>query len=293
MTASDEPVRLTFSGRVATATISDPPINLLGAKLVEALLAALRAAEAEAEVTALLIESDVPGFFVAHYDLEELLDEDVSALRTAMGGFNRAMERIRTSPLITVGKVRGAARGGGCELLLALDMRFASLQLATFSQPEVMLGILAAGGGTQRLPELIGRARALEILLGANDIDAETAARYGLVNRALPDASLDEFVAGLLDRLAAAPPEAVGMTKLAVDAGVDRWSAGFALEALELDVLKRGDAARERMRRFLAAGGQSREGELDFQGTLGLASNESIVYGESDQAETTEGEGQK
>lgn len=274
----DGPIRLAITGRIATATICHPPVNLIDSELVEALLAAIVEAESEPDVTVFVVQSDVPGFFAAHYDLEELIAEDVAPPRTAMGEFNRAMERIRTSSLITIGQVRGAARGGGCELLLALDMRFASRQLAVFSQPEAVLGILAAGGGTQRLPELIGRARALELLLGGDDIDAETAERYGLVNRSVPDAGLDEFVSGLVNRLAAAPPEAIRMTKLAVDAGLNRWSAGFGLEALELDVLKWTEVARVRMRSFLEAGGQTRGGELDFQAKIRVASNESIVY---------------
>lgn len=287
MTASASPVRLAFDGRVAHATIDKPPLNLLDRDLMSAFEAAFGEAESKADL--FVVESAVPGFFAAHYDLEELLGDDTAALRTAMGDFNRLMERIRTSRLVTIAKVRGAARGGGCELLLAFDMRFASRQLAVFSQPEAALGIVAAGGGTQRLPELIGRARALEMLLGGGDIDAETAERYGLVNRTLPDQHLDEFVDGLVARMASAPPAAIGMAKLAVDVAVGRWSAGFALEALELDAVKGDEAVRDRMRRFLDCGGQSRDGELGFQQTIALAFSESIPYGEEHRG-LTEGE---
>lgn len=277
MTAdADAQVRLTVEGRVARASIDRPPLNLLDKSLLSQFEAAFGDAETKADV--LLVESAVPGFFAAHYDLEELLAEDVTSLRTSMGDFNRLMERIRTSRLVTIAKVRGAARGGGCELLLAFDMRFASRQLAVFSQPEAVLGIIAAGGGTQRLPDFVGRARALEMLLAGDDIDADIAERYGLVNRALPDQLLDGFVDALLDRLASVPATALGMAKLAVDAAVGRWSAGYALEALELDSLRRDEATRERMQQFLDQGGQSRAAELDFQRTIGLAFSESIPY---------------
>ncbi|MFN8151838.1 MAG: enoyl-CoA hydratase/isomerase family protein [Solirubrobacterales bacterium] len=277
--SAESPIALAIDGRVARLTISNPPVNLLGEALLRDFKAALDEIESDPGADIVLVESGVAGFFAAHYDVEEILSEDAASVRTAIGPFNRLMERIRTSRLVTIAKVRGAARGGGCELLQSFDMRFASRQLAVFAQPEAMLGIIAAGGATQRLPQLIGRARALELLLGGDDIDAKTAETYGLVNRALPDETLDQFVDDLIDRLAETPPRALAMAKLAVDAAVDGWSAGFALEALELDLLKGDPSARERMRRFIEAGGQSRSGELHFQRTVRAASNASNPYG--------------
>lgn len=169
---------------------------------------------------------------------------------------------------MTIAKVRGAARGGGCEFLLALDMRFAALGRACFGFPEVSLGILAAGGGPQLLPAVLGRSRALEMLLGGRDLDAVSAERYGLVDRAVPDEELDQLVDDLARRVASWPPDAVASAKLAVSVA-DTRAPDFALEAFLLDVLKAAPATRRRLGRFIDAGGQTAEGEKDFRSLIG------------------------
>lgn len=262
-------VRVEIAAGVATLTLDRPPLNLFDPEMQADLAAALDRVEADPAARAIVVESAVPGYFVAHYDVAAILAEEGGAPRTAIGPFNALMRRLRTIPKPTIGKVGGAARGGGCELLLALDMRFGSLEGARFSFPETALGILAAGGGTQLLPALVGRARGLEMLLGGEDLDAATAERYGLLNRALPEAELDGFVAALAARVAAHPPAAVAVAKLAVEAAVpEPRGSGLALEALLLDLLKAAPETRERLRRFLAAGGQTPAGEADFAALL-------------------------
>src|SRR5438477_6417195 len=120
-------------------------------------------------------------------------------------------------PKATIGKIEGRARGGGSELLLSLDLRFGALGRAVLAQPEVALGILPGGGGTQRLPRLIGHARALEVILGCADVPADLAERWGYLNRALPPAELRPFVEHLAARIAACPASAIALAQAALN----------------------------------------------------------------------------
>jgi enoyl-CoA hydratase/carnithine racemase len=172
------------------------------------------------------------------------------------------VDRFRTMPKATIAKIAGVCRGGGSELVLSFDMRFAALGRAVLGQPEVAVGILPGGSGTQRLPRLVGRARALEIVLGAGDVPADLAERYGVVNRALPPAQLDPFVDALAARIASFPPEAVAHAKAAVLAADTGVRDGLVLEARLFDECAALPEARRRMQAFLAAGGQTREVEL-------------------------------
>ena len=254
-------LRVEVDDGVARVTLDHPPINLLDAALIGDLDRLSRELEADREVRAVVFESADPEFFIAHADVELLLRVDLlpPPPPEGLGGFHRMVERFRRLPQATLAAVEGIARGGGSEFLLALDMRFAALESAVFGQPEVAVGILPGGGGTQRLPRLVGRGRALEIILGAGDFDAATAERYGWVNRALPRAELRGTVHALARRIASHPAEAVALAKravLAAEAGVEE---GLRLEAELFDRLLRSGEAARRMRAFLAAGGQTRE----------------------------------
>jgi enoyl-CoA hydratase/carnithine racemase len=262
-------MRFAVSDRVATVVLDHPPLNVFDPAMQDDLEDVLGLLEAGEGVRVIVIESAHAEFFVAHYDVGAILAEDTGTVRTASGVFNRLMSRLRTGSSVTIAKIRGAARGGGCELALACDLRFAAAERARFGFPEVALGILAAGGGTQRLPALIGRPRALEMLLGCGDVTADEAERYQLVNRTLPDAELDGFVMALARRIAAHPADAVAMTKLAVGvAEPEPREAGFALEAMLLDSLKSSSSTRRRLARFLELGAQTESGEADFASLL-------------------------
>lgn len=266
-------INVTVRDGVATVMIDNGPLNLYDEALHEQLGATLDELEARETARVCVLESARDEFFVAHYDVEAILAERAGDPRTVQGSFNALMGRFRESALVTIGKIRGAARGGGCELLLALDMRFAALGRARFSFPEAWLGILAAGGGTQRLPLVVGRARALELLLGGADLPALEAERWGLVNRALPDEDLDGFVDTLARDIASHPPLAVSFAKLAVNQASPGPPAP-ELEALLLDDLKRRDEARARLVAFLEAGGQTAAGEASFDRLLRTARGE-------------------
>src|SRR5262245_38440846 len=182
-------LRVEVAGRVCRVTIDNPPINLLDVPLMIELDRLGQAVAADPDVGALVVGSANPEFFVAHADVGAILQLPREALAeplTELAFFHAMVDRFRTMPVATIAVVEGIARGGGCEMISSFDMRVAARGKAVFAQPEALIGIIPGGSGTQRLPRLVGRARALEIVLGGADVDADTADRWGLVNRALP-----------------------------------------------------------------------------------------------------------
>jgi enoyl-CoA hydratase/carnithine racemase len=178
------------------------------------------------------------------------------------------VDRFRTMPKATIGLVEGRARGGGSEFLLSLDMRFGALGRAVLAQPEVALGIIPGGSGTQRLPRLIGRARALEVILGCDDVPADLAERWGSLNRALPAEQLRPFVERLARRIASFPATAIALAKRAVDAADTTVEAGLLEEAHCFNLSLATPAAQSRMARFLEVGGQTVEAETRIDDVL-------------------------
>lgn len=252
---------------VATIDIDHPPINLVDADLVADLDRFNTEVRADAAVRVIVIGSANPDFFMAHGDMRLVTDPALLA-EYAAGPGPGLHERYRTLPQVTIGKIAGRARGAGNEFLLTLDMRFAAQERASFGQPEVSLGIFPGGGGTQYLPRLAGRARALEVILGSDRFDAETAQHYGLINRAMPAAGLDDFVARLAQRIASYPPDAVAIAKKAVDAAELPLEEGLQAEATLLWPLFTGPTAQDRFGRALAAGAQTADGELGLESLI-------------------------
>src|SRR6201999_4541372 len=166
---------------------------------------------------------------------------------------------------VTIAKVEGRARGGGSEIALAMDMCFAALGKAIFGQPEVAVGLVPGGGSTQRLPRLIGRARALEVLLACNDLSAELAERYGYINRALPPEELTPFVEKLAYRIASFPAHTIAHAKAAVDAGAfSSLAEGLLVEAHESDLSVASEVTQARVTEALRVGAETYEGELEM-----------------------------
>jgi len=259
-----ECLRVRSDGGVATVTIDHPPINLFDVPLIQEMDRVGRELEADADVRVVVLQSANPEFFIAHADVTmiEQLPRDVREKPTEPHGFHRMVDRFRTMPKATIGKVEGRARGGGSELLLSLDMRFGALGRAIVSQPEVALGIIPGGSGTQRLPRLVGRARALEIILGCDDVPADLAERWGYLNRALPPAELGPFVDRLARRIASFPAEAIALAKRSVNAADETVVEGLLEEAHCFNQSVATPEARERMADFMSIGGQTREFEL-------------------------------
>jgi enoyl-CoA hydratase/carnithine racemase len=182
---------------------ANPPINMLPPAAIVELQDLVTAAEADASLRVLIFESANPDFFIAHFDTAKAAELPRTAGPSGHSPWIDVVVRLARAPVVSVAKVRGRARGVGSEFMLACDLRFASRQGAIFGQPEVGVGLPPGGGAMEWLPRLVGRSRALEIVLSGDDFDAETAERYGWINRALDDEQLDAFVDGLARRLAA------------------------------------------------------------------------------------------
>jgi enoyl-CoA hydratase/carnithine racemase len=206
MTASAAPLRIVEETSGYWRVVFDnAPLNIVGASIFEGLQELLARMDASPSLRVVVFESANRDFYLAHFDLTDT-SGSLGLLKSAgPSGLPILMDtfvRLTKSPIVSIAKIRGRVRGVGSEFVLACDMRFASRENAVLAQVEVGAGVHPGGGGTERLPVLVGRGRALEIVLGANDFDGETAERYGYVNRALPDTELDGFVDVLARRIA-------------------------------------------------------------------------------------------
>ena len=209
-----------------------PPFNIADATLFQDLQNLLVRIDASPSLRVVVFESASPDFYLAHFDLTG----KTGNVTTAVGpsGMPILMDtyvRLTKSPVVSIAKIRGCVRGACSEFVLACDMRFASRENTRLGQPEVGVGVNPGGGGTERLPPLVGRGRALEIILSANDFDGETAERYGYVNRALPDAELDGFVDALARRIASFDRRPIAAAKKLVNQ-VSLPSADHLLDGL-------------------------------------------------------------
>ncbi|WP_396910613.1 enoyl-CoA hydratase/isomerase family protein [Mycolicibacterium sp.] len=255
------------SAGVAWVTIDHPPLNLMDEQLIREIEALPRTVEANDDVRVAVLGSADPDFFICHVDATRILLEPAGELPNdrALGRFHRMIEAFRQSPTIWIGLLEGRARGGGAELLAALDMRFGSLESAVIEQPEVATGLIPGGGGSTLLPGIVGRGRALEIILGCHDIDAAWAEQIGFLNRALPSEQIRAHVRALAERIASFPAIAVALAKQAVGHAdeLPRISALLREEALFHEALA-SPLAKDRLEQFLDGGGQTRAIELDL-----------------------------
>jgi enoyl-CoA hydratase/carnithine racemase len=209
-----------------------PPFNIVDATLYQALQGLLARMDASPSLRVVVFESANPEFFLAHFDLTGKTGNITTAVGpSGLPILTDTFVRITRSPVASIAKIRGCVRGVSSEFVLACDMRFASRENTSLGQPEVGVGLHPGGGGTERLPLLVGRGRTLEIVLGANDFDGDTAAQYGYVNRALPDAELDGFVDTLARRISTFDGRAIAAAKRLVNQ-VSLPSADNLLSAL-------------------------------------------------------------
>ena len=192
----------------------NPPFNIVDASIFDGLQDLLARMDSSQGLRVVVFESANPEFYLAHFDLTGKLGNIMTAVgRSGLPILMDTFVRLTTSPIVSIAKIRGCVRGACSEFVLACDMRFASRENTRLGQPEVGVGVHPGGGGAERLPHLVGRGRALEIVLGANDFDADTAERYGYVNRALPDTELDGFVDALARRIASFDRRAIAAAK--------------------------------------------------------------------------------
>jgi enoyl-CoA hydratase/carnithine racemase len=200
-------------------TFNHPPLNIFGPETIPQLNEVITALETDEHVKVVVFDSAVQGFFLTHYNFLAKL-EDTTGLPPGPTGLQPLPDmlvRLSRAPVVSIASIRGRATGVGSELALACDMRFASREKAILSHFEVGAGIVPGGGPMARLPRLMGRGRALEVLLGADDIPGDLAERYGYVNRSWPDAELDEFVDALATRIASFDKRALSETKRFAD----------------------------------------------------------------------------
>jgi enoyl-CoA hydratase/carnithine racemase len=213
-------IRLTrHSNAFWRVTIDLPPLNIFGPANIPQLEEVVSALETDADVKVVVFDSAVEGFFLTHYDFLARPEDSAKfpAGRTGLQALPDMLARLSRAPVVSIAAIRGRATGVGSELALASDMRFASREKAILSQWEVGAALVPGGGPMARLPRLIGRGRALEVLLGADDIDGDLAELYGYVNRSLPDADLDAFVDRLANRIASFDKQAIAETKRLVN----------------------------------------------------------------------------
>jgi enoyl-CoA hydratase/carnithine racemase len=219
-TDATDQVRLTrVTPEYWRVTFHNPPYNIYGPKTMPQLNEVVTALENDPRVRVVVFDSDVPDFFLTHYDFVPPLTDTTGLPNGATGlpPLPDMLVRISKAPVVSIASIRGRATGVGSELALASDMRFASREKAVLSQWEIAAGLVPGGGPMSRLPRLVGRGRALEVLLTGNDIDGPTAERYGYVNRALPDAELDAFVDTMARRISRFDKQAIADIKRIVD----------------------------------------------------------------------------
>ena len=214
-----ETLKLRRDGAVLFADIDAPPMNLLGPELVRDLGSLIQQAEAAETVKVLVFKSADPDYFISHVDVTRIKENREAAAK--LGGaasIGLMLRHLSTSRLVSIAQIEGRVRGVGSEFILACDMRFAARESAIFGQFEPSFGVIPGAGGAQHLARLMSRGRALEVMLSAQDYDADLAERYGWINRALPAAELSDFVESLAHRIARFPAAGHAVVKERVNA---------------------------------------------------------------------------
>jgi len=236
-------------------TIDNPPINVMGPEMVREFQELINALEADEHVRVVVFDSAVEDYFLNHSDFFAKLEDLTSmpAGPTGLPPWPDFLARLTRAPFTSIALIRGRATGNGSELTLACDMSFASRERSIFSQWEVGVSLVAGGGPMARLPRLMGRNRALEVLLSSEDIRGEQAEAYGYVNRALPDAELDAFVEAFATRIAGFDKWAIANTKRLVNTSLPpdvELAAGW--DACMTSIGR--PAAQERIKALMAIG---------------------------------------
>ncbi|GDY48767.1 enoyl-CoA hydratase/isomerase family protein [Streptomyces antimycoticus] len=264
-------LRVSNEHGVARIILDNPPVNVLGATMMRELRTLLTTLADDSTVRVIVFSSADPEFFLAHVDMRigekmDVLQELAASTPADVNVFQAVGELIRHQPQVTIVKLAGKARGGGAEFVAAADMAFAATETAGIGQIEALMGIIPGGGGTQYLRDRVGRNRALEVILTADLFDAETAASYGWINRALPGDELDEYVDRVARNIAALPDGVIEAAKRSLPAddfeeGLlrenDAWASQFSLPA-----------AQQLISGGLQNGAQTPAGERELEGLM-------------------------
>lgn len=271
---SGSPISVTVEGAIMRVCINNPPVNLMTIAMVQELFALVGRLNFDSSIKVVIFESAITDFFIAHFDSADFMR--AAANEAAQSKFEdiNILQSLVTSiqglPQITIAKIKGVCRGGGLELVLGMTMRFASVG-ARFCAVESSLGFLPCGGGSTRLALACGPARTLEVLLGADDVSAEVAAAYGIINRALANKELDSYVDGLATRIAQRSPATIALNREVVNRTLSAFEealfAGFAAENDGMHKSMAGGDAPRLVKAVLDAG-QDRNAELDLPRTI-------------------------
>jgi enoyl-CoA hydratase/carnithine racemase len=269
-----ETLNVRREGAVMFVAISSPPMNLLGPELVRDLVSLIQRAEADNAVQVLVFKSADPDFFIPHVDVTRIEEYRQEAARlTGEASIALLFRHLSASRLVTIAQIEGRVRGAGSEFVLACDMRFAARESAVFGQPESGLGVIPGAGGIQHLARLMGRARALEVMLSAEDYDADLAERYGWINRALPANGLNDFVTALAHRIAGFPAPGRVAVKNRVDAIALAHVEDFRRDSDLFSEGVREPGARSQIQAAMKRGFQTRDAELALGRMLGELTN--------------------
>jgi enoyl-CoA hydratase/carnithine racemase len=258
-------------GAVLFVEIDSPPMNLLGKAMVADLVSLIRILDKGEQHRVVVFSSAHPDFFIPHVDVTEVAAyREVAASLTGKASLGLLFRRLSETKAITIAQIAGRVRGAGSEFALACDMRFASRERAIFGQIECGLGLVPGAGAVQHLARALGRGRALEVLLSSNDYDAETAERYGWINRALPNLELASFVAALARRISQFPHEGLIGIKDRVNAVTLASEPEFLVDSDLFGAGVKLPVTQARMRTLFKRGMQKPEDlELNFGRALG------------------------
>jgi enoyl-CoA hydratase/carnithine racemase len=258
-----ETIKVRAEQAVLFAEISAPPMNLLGPALVRDLVTLIQLAEADGSIQVLVFTSADPDYFISHVDVTRIAEYREQAVRlVGEPSLGMLFRRLSESRLVAIAQVEGRARGAGNEFVLACDMCFAARETAIFGHPEHGFGLIPGAGGLQHLTRLVGRARALEIMLSAEDYSAELAERYGWINRTLPAAELSGFVRALAHRIASFPSDGQVAIKRRVNAITLAAPEDFRRDSDLFRRLARTPEAQRRTEVAMTRGFQTRDAEL-------------------------------
>ena len=258
-----ETLRVRREGAVLFADIAAPPMNLLGTELVRDLVSLIQRTEADPTLHVLVFASADPDYFISHVDVTRIAEyRNQTARLVGEASLGLLFRYLSASRIVTIARIEGRVRGAGSEFVLACDMRFAARESAIFSQPEQGFGLIPGAGGIQHLTRLMGRARALEVMLSADDYNAELAERYGWINRAMPAAALGEFVRSLAHRIAGFPAAGRAIVKDRVDAIALAQADDFRRDSTLFLECAREPETQRRTQLAMARGFQTHDGEM-------------------------------
>jgi len=265
-----ETLKVRRESAVLFADIAAPPMNLLGPALVRDLVSLIQQAEADSDLKVLVFRSADPDYFISHVDVNKIKEYRQEAAKL-VGEASIALlfRHLSASRLVTIAQIEGRVRAAGSEFVLACDMRFAARETAIFAQPEPAFGAVPGGGGVQHLTRLMGRGRALEVMLSAQDYNADLAERYGWINRALPADALGEFVSSLAHRIAKFPAGSLAAVKDRVNAIALAPVEDFRRDSDLFGEGARNPEGQSRLQAAFKRGFQTRDAEMDLAGLLG------------------------